>query len=324
MRIERGPRLGLAGAALARRARLPGSLDRRTPHRTLGAASGARPDPGAGVFADQEYPPRPRRLPLALSPSGRAGEPRRHARSPLRRQAELWRRRLGSAQRLGDVQRRRHVRPEPRYDPRGAGDHPENVDAGCAVDASRQVLDGDKTRRHVRFPQTPHQAVAGAASADRRCRPLQGLGHAEARRRARLHSDEPQSQSGLCRQPLGIRRDRCCQNRAQAEPPGLAAGARGVRRRHRRGGVETVGRRHDGPHDGRVFSAAARSLRLQGLSQAFARRARQRRHRRLLRQAQLDRRLARHRHRQNRKNLPRGRRLRHVVGVRLRLLNRAA
>ncbi len=52
---------------------------------------------------------------------------------------------------------------------------------------------------------------------------------------------------------------------------------------------------------------------------ARARRAGLRRHRRLLRPQQLDRRLARDRHREDRKNLSRGRRLRHAAGVRLRL-----
>ena len=43
-----------------------------------------------------------------------------------------------------------------------------------------------------------------------------------------------------------------------AEPPRLAPGARGLRRRHRRGSLAAVGRLHDGPHDGRVLPAAAR------------------------------------------------------------------
>ena len=162
-------------------------------------------------------------------------------------------------------------------------------------DLQGQVLDGDQAGHDVRLPQAAHQAAAGAASADRRRRPLQGLGHAEARRRARLHADEPQPQPGLCRQPLGLGRGRRRQDRAQAEPAGLAAGARGVRRRYRRGGLAAVGRRHDGPDDGRVFPAAARPFRLQGLPEARARRAGQRRHRRVLRPAQLDRRLARDR-----------------------------
>jgi alkanesulfonate monooxygenase SsuD/methylene tetrahydromethanopterin reductase-like flavin-dependent oxidoreductase (luciferase family) len=44
--------------------------------------------------------------------------------------------------------------------------------------------------------------------------------------------------------------DRCGQDRTQAEAAGLAAGARGVRGRYRRGGLEALGRRHDGPHAG--------------------------------------------------------------------------
>ncbi len=238
VRLEGGPRLGPAGHPLARRTRLPGGLDRRAPHRAVGAAPGARPLAGAGVPADQEHPPRARRFPAALSPPGRTRQPRRDARPSLGRPAQFRRRGIRPAERLGDVQRRRHVRTEPRHDPRGAGDHPEDVDRGRAVDAQGQVLDRHKTRHHVRFPQAPHQAEAGAASADRRRRPLQGKRHAEARRRARLHSDEPQPQPGLCRQPLGFGRGGRGPHRAQAEPQGLAAGARGVRRRHRRGSLE--------------------------------------------------------------------------------------
>ena len=68
----------------------------------------------------------------------------------------------------------------------------------------------------VRLPQTPYQAGAGAASADRRRRPQQGIRHAEARRRARLHPDEPQPQSGLRLQPLGLRRGRRREDRPQS------------------------------------------------------------------------------------------------------------
>ena len=137
VRTEGGPRLGPSGAALARRARLSGSLDRRAPHRAVGAASVARSAGGAGVAADQEHPPRPRRLPAALSPPRRTRQPRRDARSSLRRPAQFRRRRVRPAERLGDVQCRRHVRPEPRHDPRGAGDHPEDVDRGRARGPTR-------------------------------------------------------------------------------------------------------------------------------------------------------------------------------------------
>ncbi|WP_430648873.1 hypothetical protein, partial [Bradyrhizobium pachyrhizi] len=69
----------------------------------------------------------------------------------------------------------------------------------------------------------------------------------------------------------------------------------------------------------RVLPAAARPFRLQGLSEARARRARQRRHCRILRAPELDRRLARDGHREDREDLPGGRRLRRPLCVRLRL-----
>ena len=122
------------------------------------------------------------------------------------------------AERLGDVQCRRHVRAKPRHDARSAGDHPEALERARALHLQGQVLDGDQAGHDVRLPQTPHQAVAGSASADRRRRAFEELRHAEACRRARLHPDEPQSQSSLCRQPLGLGRGRRGQDRTQAEP----------------------------------------------------------------------------------------------------------
>ena len=46
--------------------------------------------------------------------------------------------------------------------------------------------------------------------------------------------------------------------RPHAQALGLADGARGLRRRHRRRGHAPVGGRHDGPHDAGVLPAAAR------------------------------------------------------------------
>src|ERR1700712_6042669 len=83
--------------------------------------------------------------------------------------------------------------------------------------------------------------------------------------------------------------------------------------------MEALGRRYDGPHDERIFPAAAGAFRLQGLSQTHARGARQRHHGGILRTAQLDRRLAVDRRREDRKDLSRGWRIRHAAGVRLRL-----
>ena len=228
--------MGPAGHPLARRAGLRRVLDRRASHRALGAASLARPAGGAGADADQEHPPRPRRLPAALSPPRRARQPRRHARPHLGRPAQFRRRRLGPAERLGDVQRRRHVGRQPRHDARGARDHPEAVELDRAVRLQGQVLARHQARHDVRVPQAAHQAAAEPASADRRRRPLQGLRHAEARRRKGLPADEPQPQPGLCRQPLGGRRDRRRQGRPHGRPRRVAHGARGVRGRHRRGG----------------------------------------------------------------------------------------
>ena len=87
-----------------------------------------------------------------------------------------------------------------------------------AVDLQGKILDGEQAGHDVRFPQAAPQADTGAASADRRRRPLQELRHAEARGRTRLHPDEPQPQPGLCRQPLGFGRGRRGEDRPQAEP----------------------------------------------------------------------------------------------------------
>ena len=50
------------------------------------------------------------------------------ARPPVGRPAEFRRRRIGPAERLGDVQRRRHGRRQPRDDARGARHHPAPVE----------------------------------------------------------------------------------------------------------------------------------------------------------------------------------------------------
>ena len=65
--------------------------------------------------------------------------------------------------------------------------------------------------------------------------------------------------------------------RPHARPPRLAPGARGLRRRDRRGGVAAFGRLHDGPDDGRVLPATARQFRLPRIPEAQPRGARQRR-----------------------------------------------
>ena len=107
-RPEGRPRLGPADAALARRTRLRRGLDRRALHRAVGTASLARPADRPGAAADETPAHRPRRLPAALPPPRRTRQPRGDAGPPVRGPAEFRRRRVGPADRLGDVQRRRH------------------------------------------------------------------------------------------------------------------------------------------------------------------------------------------------------------------------
>src|SRR2546425_1007381 len=157
------------------------------------------------------------------------------------------------------------------------------------------------------------------APADRRGRGQQGPRPPEARRRARLLADEPQPEPRLRRQPLGVRGAWRGAHRPDAEARGLASRARGLHRRHRRGGDATLGRRHDGPDDAGVLPAAPRVLSVHRVPEAPARRARLRRHPRVLRQAQLAGGLAGHGDRAAPRDLRGGRRLRHAAAVLLRL-----
>ena len=147
---------------------------------------------------------------------------------------------------------------QPRDDARGAGHHPAPVERREAVRLRRQVLEGVEAGGAMFGFLKPHiYPLQTAASADRRGRPVEAVRHAEAGRRARLPAAEPEPEPGLCREPLGGGGDRCRTHRPHAEPARLAHGARGVRRRDRRGGLAAVGRRHDGAHDARVLPAAA-------------------------------------------------------------------
>ena len=92
-----------------------------------------------------------------------------------------------------------------------------------------------------------------------------------------------------------------------------------LRRRDRRGGLEAFGRRHDGADDEPVLPAALGPVRLPRLPEARPIGAGLRRHRSLLRQAQLADRLAGDRGREAGADLPRRRRLRHHAAVLLRL-----
>src|SRR5437762_10840678 len=66
----RRPPLGFADLALGRRAGLFRGLDRRAPHRAVGAAPGARPADRAGANGNQADPARAGRLPVAVPSPG--------------------------------------------------------------------------------------------------------------------------------------------------------------------------------------------------------------------------------------------------------------
>ena len=284
--------MGPPAYPLGRRTRLHRRLDRRAPHRALGAASRARLPGGRGAPADGDHPARPRRLPAALPPPGGTRQPDRDDGPAEPGPAQFRRRRERAAERLADVQRGRHVRREPRHDARGARHHPAPLVRRAGVRLQGQVLARDQGRRDVRLPAPAPVSPAEAASAHRRGRPLQEFRHAQARRRARLPADEPEPEPGLCRQPLGRRRGRRGQGRAHRQPRRVAHGSRGIRRRDGRRGLAALGRRHDGPDDAGLLSAAARQFRLPRVPEARSRRAGQRRDAGILREAQLACRLA--------------------------------
>ncbi len=98
------------------------------------------------LLQTKESAHRPRWLPAAVSPSRRARQPRRDARPHLERATQFRCCCVRPAERLGDVQCRRHVRAKPRHDPRGTRDHPEDVDRAGTLDAQGQVLDGHQSR----------------------------------------------------------------------------------------------------------------------------------------------------------------------------------
>ena len=161
----------------------------------------------------------------------------------VRRAAEFRRRRVGAGQRLGDVPGRRQLRRASRDDARVARHHPAAVERREGLRIRRQVLEGGEAGRDVRLPaartsirlQKPHPPI-GVAGVSKQSDTLKLAGE-----RGFL----PMSLNlnpGYVGEPLGGGGDGRRAHRAHAEPRRLAAGARGVRRRYRRGGVAAVGR----------------------------------------------------------------------------------
>ena len=198
-------------------------LDRRASHRAVGTAPRARSVDRPSIDGDAPYPTRPRRVPIAVSSPGGARQPGGHARPHGPGPAQFRRRRQRSAERLGDVQRRRQRRAAPRNDARGARHHPEAVDRGSALRLRRQILEGDQDGFDAGEFAPAYPAVPETVSADRRRRGEQGFGHVEARRRTRFFADEPQPQPRLCREPLGVGRRRSPPYRAHGRAAPIGA-----------------------------------------------------------------------------------------------------
>ena len=222
--------MGSAGDRVGRRVRLRRSLDRRAPCSQVGAAPRAGPPDAGRAAAHQEHPHRPRRLPDALLPPRRAGQPHLAARSHQPRAAELRRGRQRAAQRLGDVRRGRHGRREPRDDPGIRRVHHEPVDPGAGLDPRRQALEGRSAPRHARHgPRAAPQAPPAAASADRRGRAELALADARDGRREGLAAAQPEPEPAVRERPLGLLRGRGAAGGPRGAPQRLAHGARGVR-----------------------------------------------------------------------------------------------
>ena len=71
-----------------------------------------------------------------------------------------------------------------------------------------------KPETMYRLPEAAHQAAAAPAPADRRCRAVEELRHAEAGRRARFPAAQSEPEPRLCPQPLGRGRGWCRAHRA--------------------------------------------------------------------------------------------------------------
>ena len=172
-------------------------------------------------------------------------------------------------------------------------------------------------RTHLKPLQQPHPPI-GVAGLSKNSDTLKMAGE---------HGFLPLSLNlnpGLCRDALGGGRGRRETLRPHAAPPRLADGAGSVRRGNGRGGDAAVRRRHDGPDDAGILPAVARAVRLPGLPEARSFGAGFGCHAGVLRAAQLAGRVAGDGGGEAGAGLPRGRRLRHLAGVRVRLHGQSA
>ena len=202
--------MGLAGHRMGRPIRLRRSLDRRAPCRQVGAASCTGPADARSAAAHQEHPHRPRRLPDALLPPRRAGQPDLAAGPHLRGPAELRGRRERAAQRLGDVRRGRHGRREPRDDPGVGRVHLEPLEPGAGLGPRRQPLEGFGAARQCPDLDLVHhlRPLQAAAPADRRGGAELAFAHPGDGRREGLAAAQPEPQPAVRQRPLGFLRGR--------------------------------------------------------------------------------------------------------------------
>ena len=202
-------------------------------HRAMGAASGARPAAGAGLLADQDTSSRPRRLPLPLS-----------SPAELANRVAMLNHLSGGRLNFGVA----------------ATGLPSdwamfNVDgmSGQNRDMTREALEiilkmwtEDAPWTHkgkfwtVSKPDTMFDFLKPHSSRFQAPHPPIGVaGLSKGSDTLKLAGERgyiPMSLNlnpAYVFKPLGIRRDRRRQDRAQTEPAGLASGARGLRRRHR-------------------------------------------------------------------------------------------
>ena len=172
----------------------------------------------AGAAADQEHPHRTRRIPAAVSSSGRTREPRSDARSSLRGRLNFGVAASGlpSDWAMFNVdgmsgQNRDMTREALEIILKLWSEHAPFTHKGKYWTVTKPDTMFDFLKPHIKPLQAPHPPIGVAGLSEE-------LRHAEACRRARLYPNEPQPQSGLCRQPLGIGGGRRGQNRTQAEP----------------------------------------------------------------------------------------------------------
>ena len=244
---------------------------------------------------------------------------------PVRRAAHVRRRRVRACRATGRCSTSMGCRGKPGDDSRGAGYHPAAVERRARRSSITESFGTSPNRTRCSACCVPSpQAAATAVSADRGGRAVKELRHAEDGGRAWVPAAEPQPQPGLCRDALG-RRSRKVPNAAGRTP-------------HRR----------DWRMVREVFVAEtdAEAMRL-STDGSMGRMMREyflpllgqfgfldylkhdpsvpdRMSRRSLRAAQLARRVAGDGGGETGTGLPRGRRLRHLAGVRIRLSGQSA